>query len=92
MVTGSVQYLDVGLTLEVQPIIYQDSDVAIKLNLEVSSLAEADHDFIGDDRVSDRHAQCEHAAAPEGRRDPDPRRPDIQDSDTRNATKIPGLG
>src|SRR6185437_7580819 len=38
VVTGSVQYLDVGLTLEVQPVIHQDSDVAIKLNLEVSSL------------------------------------------------------
>jgi len=38
VVTGSVQYLDVGLTLEVQPTVYQDADVAIKLNLEVSSI------------------------------------------------------
>src|SRR5437016_218093 len=38
VVTGSVQYLDVGLTLEVQPTIYLDSDVAIKLRLEVSSI------------------------------------------------------
>ena len=38
VVTGSVQYLDVGLTLEVQPTIYLDSDVAVKINLEVSSL------------------------------------------------------
>jgi general secretion pathway protein D len=38
VVTGSVQYLDVGLTLEVQPTIYLDGDVAIKLNLEVSSI------------------------------------------------------
>ncbi|HET7757790.1 MAG TPA: secretin N-terminal domain-containing protein [Steroidobacteraceae bacterium] len=38
VVTGSVQYLDVGLTLDVQPTIYLDSDVAIKLSLEVSSI------------------------------------------------------
>ena len=38
VVTGSVQYLDVGLTLEVQPTIYLDTDVAVKINLEVSSI------------------------------------------------------
>ncbi|MBV8784537.1 MAG: hypothetical protein JOZ67_10145 [Gammaproteobacteria bacterium] len=38
VVTGSVQYLDVGLSLEVQPTIYLDSDVAIRLSLEVSSI------------------------------------------------------
>jgi general secretion pathway protein D len=38
VVTGSVQYLDVGLTLDVQPTIYLDSDVAIKMSLEVSSI------------------------------------------------------
>jgi general secretion pathway protein D len=38
VVTGSVQYLDVGLTLEVQPTIYLDGDVAIKLGLEVSTI------------------------------------------------------
>jgi general secretion pathway protein D len=38
VVTGSVQYLDVGLTLEVQPTVYLDGDVAMKLNLEVSSI------------------------------------------------------
>jgi len=38
VVTGSVQYLDVGLSLEVEPTVYLDSDVAIKVNLEVSSI------------------------------------------------------
>jgi general secretion pathway protein D len=33
-----VQYLDVGLTLDVEPTIYADNDVAIKVNLEVSSI------------------------------------------------------
>ncbi len=38
VVTGSVQYVDVGLTLEVEPTIYRDNDVAIRVNLEVSSI------------------------------------------------------
>jgi len=38
VVTGSVQYLDVGLTLNVQPTIRLDGDVAIKIGLEVSSI------------------------------------------------------
>lgn len=38
VVTGSVQYLDVGLTLEVEPTVHLDGDVAIKISLEVSSI------------------------------------------------------
>lgn len=37
-VSESVTYLDVGLKLEVEPTVYLDDEVAIKLNLEVSSL------------------------------------------------------
>lgn len=37
-VSESVNYLDVGLKLEVEPTIYVDSDVAIKVALEVSTL------------------------------------------------------
>jgi general secretion pathway protein D len=37
-VTGSVQYLDVGLKLEIEPAVHLDNDVAIKMNLEVSSI------------------------------------------------------
>jgi general secretion pathway protein D len=36
--SSSVQYLDVGLTLEVQPTVYLDGDVAIKVGLEVSTI------------------------------------------------------
>jgi general secretion pathway protein D len=36
--TSNVQYIDVGLTLEVQPTIHNDGDVAIKVQLEVSSI------------------------------------------------------
>jgi general secretion pathway protein D len=37
-VAESVTYIDVGLKLEVEPTVYLDNDVAIKINLEVSSL------------------------------------------------------
>jgi general secretion pathway protein D len=36
--TSNVQYIDVGLTLEVQPTIHNDGNVAIKVALEVSSI------------------------------------------------------
>ena len=39
VVTGSVQYLDVGLKLEVEPDIHMDGDVSIKTALEVSNIA-----------------------------------------------------
>ncbi|MFN3567096.1 MAG: secretin N-terminal domain-containing protein [Burkholderiaceae bacterium] len=38
VVTGSVQYLDVGIKLEVEPHVYAEGDVGIKLNLEVSNI------------------------------------------------------
>jgi general secretion pathway protein D len=38
IVTGSIQYIDLGLKLEVEPEIHMDSEVGIKTSLEVSSL------------------------------------------------------
>ncbi|MDO8990573.1 MAG: cohesin domain-containing protein [Sideroxyarcus sp.] len=38
VITGNVQYLDVGLKLEVEPEIHMDNEVSIKVGLEVSSL------------------------------------------------------
>lgn len=37
-VAESVQYVDVGLKLDVQPTIYLDGEVAIRINLEVSNI------------------------------------------------------
>lgn len=37
-VSASVAYLDVGLKLEVEPSVYRDDEVGIKVNLEVSSI------------------------------------------------------
>lgn len=38
-VAENIQYIDVGLKLEVQPVIYPNDEVTIKLNLEVSSVS-----------------------------------------------------
>jgi general secretion pathway protein D len=38
VITGSVQYLDVGLKLEVEPDIHLDREVVIKVGLDVSSI------------------------------------------------------
>jgi general secretion pathway protein D len=91
VVTGSVQYLDVGLTLEVQPTVHLDSDVAIKINLEVSSLLKQIQTASGTIayeigtrnantvlRLKDGETQILAGL--------------IQDTDTRTANKIPGLG
>ena len=91
VVTGNVQYLDVGLTLEVQPQVHLDSDVAIKVNLEVSSLLKQITTSSGTIayeigtrnantllRLKDGETQILAGL--------------IQDTDTRTANTIPGLG
>src|SRR5882762_4025902 len=88
--SSSVQYLDVGLTLEVQPTIYLDGDVAIKVGLEVSSITNKITTPQGTTaytigtrnantllRLKDGETQILAGL--------------IQDSDTRSAAGIPGL-
>src|ERR1700676_710697 len=87
--SSSVQYLDVGLTLEVQPTVYLDGDVSIKVGLEVSSITNTvvvggtQGYTIGTRnanallRLKDGETQILVGL--------------IQDSDTRNAAGIPGL-
>jgi general secretion pathway protein D len=87
--SSSVQYLDVGLTLEVQPTVYLDGDVAIKLGMEVSAItntvvvAGTQAYTIGTRnantvlRLKDGETQILAGL--------------IQDSDTRNSAGIPGL-
>lgn len=93
--TSSVQYIDVGLTLNVQPTIHLDGNVAIKTELEVSSiLKEIDVPIgnggttiayqIGTRNVSTllelKDGETQVLAGL------------IQDSDQKNSTHIPGLG
>ena len=91
VVTGSVQYLDVGLTLEVQPTVHQDGDVGVKVSLEVSSLIKQITTSQGTIayeigtrnantmlRLKDGETQILAGL--------------IQDSDTKSSNSIPGLG
>jgi general secretion pathway protein D len=87
--SSSVQYLDVGLTLEVQPTVYLDGDVSIKIGLEVSSITDTKQVqgtlayTIGTRnantllRLKDGETQILAGL--------------IQDSDTRGSAGIPGL-
>ncbi|MDT7847980.1 type II secretion system protein GspD [Methylophilus sp. VKM B-3414] len=87
----SVSYVDVGLKLEVEPRIMLDDFVSIKVNLEVSSLGEAvtlsnnsKVYNIGTRNASTilrlKHGETQILAGL------------IQDSERKNATKLPGLG
>jgi general secretion pathway protein D len=87
--SSSVQYLDVGLTLEVQPTVYLDGDVSIKVGFEVSTITDTKQIAgtlaytIGTRnantllRLKDGETQILAGL--------------IQDSDTRSASGIPGL-
>jgi general secretion pathway protein D len=85
-----VQYLEVGLTLDVEPTIYPTNDVAIKVNLEVSSITnrvtvgQTVAYEIGTRNASTllqlRDGETQILAGL------------IRDSETRDATKIPVLG
>ena len=88
--SSSIQYLEVGLTLEVEPVIHRDGDVAIKLGLEVSTLGDQVQTQTATAyRVGTRNTQTllqlkdGETQILAGL---------IQDSDTISANKLPGLG
>ena len=85
-----VQYLDVGLTLEVEPQIYSDNDVGIGINLIVSSIASTVK--VGDTiayELRNRNATTKlqlkdgETQILAGL---------INDTESRSATSVPGLG
>jgi general secretion pathway protein D len=90
VVTGSIQYVEVGIKLEVEPQIYADGDVGIKLNLEVSNVT----DTIQTD--SGRAYQIGTRTAQSTLRLHDGETQVmaglINDSDRNSALKIPGVG
>jgi general secretion pathway protein D len=93
--TSSVQYLDVGLTVDVQPTIHNDGNVAIKVGLEVSSITKTLNIPIGNGgttlayQIGTRNANTVLEL-----RDGETQvlAGLIQDNDTRNSSRIPGLG
>ncbi len=52
VVTGSIQYIDIGLKLEVEPEIHMDGEVGIKTGLEVSSLGADVSSGSGDNKTT----------------------------------------
>jgi general secretion pathway protein D len=91
VVTGSVQYLDVGLTLDVEPTVHLDNEVSIKLNLEVSSITKQVTTASGTVayEIGTRNAQT-LLTLKDG--ETQILAGLIQNSDTRNSSHIPGLG
>ncbi|HEY4038728.1 MAG TPA: secretin N-terminal domain-containing protein, partial [Burkholderiaceae bacterium] len=94
VVTGSVQYLDVGIKLEVKPHVYLEGDVGIELNMEVSSIL---------DKVTPPGNNSGTVAYDIGTRDvtTNLRLRDgetqilgglIQDNESLSTSKVPGLG
>jgi general secretion pathway protein D len=93
-VSQSVSYLDVGLQLEVEPLIYLEDDVGIKVGLEVSSITKEIQSQtqgggsltyqIGTRKTSTvlrlRDGETQILAGL------------INDEDRRSATRVPGLG
>ena len=92
VVTGNVQYLDVGLTLEVEPTVHLDNQVSIKLNLEVSSITR--QVTVGSSGTLAYEIGTRNAQTLLSLKDGETQilAGLIQDSDTRNSAHIPGLG
>ena len=91
VVTDSISYLDVGLTLDVQPVVHLDGRVSITVNLEVSNLGEEVRTQNGSVayRVGTRTAQTVLSMA-DG--ETQVLSGVINNADRSAATKIPGLG
>ena len=90
-VAESVNYLDVGLKLEVEPNVYLENDVGIRIGLEVSSITGTERSPSGTQtyRVGTRNANTVLRL-----RDGETQvlAGLISDEDRRTATKVPGLG
>ncbi len=90
VITGSIQYVDVGIKLEVEPQVYVDNDVGIKINLEVSNIAKTVETASGIAyQIGTRSAQTSLRL-----RDGETQvlAGLINDQDRSTASKVPGLG
>jgi general secretion pathway protein D len=87
-----VQYLEVGLTLEVEPTIYADNDVAIKVNLEVSSIVNTVKNPATGSQVYEIGTRTASTLLQLKDGETQILAGLIKDSDTHSASRIPGLG
>ena len=95
--TSAVQYIEVGLTLDVQPTIHLDGNVAIKMGLEVSSITKEVDVKNPDGKTNSTVAYqigTRNTNTTLELRDGETQvlAGLIQDQDTRNSNHIPGLG
>src|SRR5579864_8741729 len=94
--TQMIQYLDVGIKLEVEPQVYRDGDVGIKLNLEVSNITKTISSSNSQTGLSSLAYQIGTRSASTSLRLRDGESQIlgglISDQDRRSADKVPGLG
>jgi general secretion pathway protein D len=90
-VSQSINYLDVGLKVEIEPLIYLNDDVGIKIGLEVSSIAST---ITAKDGTQAYQIGTRNAATVLRLRDGETQilAGLISDEDRRTANKVPGLG
>jgi general secretion pathway protein D len=92
----SIQYLDVGIKLEVEPQVYRDNDVGMKLNLEVSNITNTISSSNSQSGLSSLAYQIGTRSATTSLRMKDGETQIlgglIQDEDRDAANKVPGLG
>jgi general secretion pathway protein D len=91
-----IQYLDVGIKLEVEPQVYRDGDVGIKLNLEVSNITNTISSSNSQTGLSSLAYQIGTRSASTSLRLKDGESQIlgglISDQDRVTANKVPGLG
>ncbi len=97
VVTGNVQYLDVGLTLEVQPTIHLDGEVAIKVDFEISTIVKevrtgGDSESDGGTLAYEIGTRNAHTLLRLKDGETQILAGLIQDRDTQSSSHIPGLG
>jgi general secretion pathway protein D len=90
ILTGSISYVDVGIKLEVEPQVYADGDVGIKINLDVSNVTGELKTESGQAyKIGTRSAQSSlrlHDGETQVLAGL------ISDSDRNSASRVPGLG
>jgi general secretion pathway protein D len=91
-----IQYIDVGIKLEVEPQVYRDGDVGMKLNLEVSNITKTIQSGDSQTGLSSLAYQIGTRSASTSLRVRDGESQIlgglISDEDRRSADKVPGLG
>jgi general secretion pathway protein D len=91
-VSQSVSYLDVGLQLEVEPLVYLEDDVGIKVGLEVSSITNTIQPPGGGTLVYQIGTRKTNTVLRLRDGETQILAGLINDQDQRNASRVPGLG